>query len=569
MRVVVMYVLACLLATSEAVHCPPWFISYTNTTLSNTTQPYSHCVCSQYLPFRIICSQETFHSYLTLRNCAFWDNGSNSTMVGKCPYVFPPHNSMDMMLQLPQDVHALNSFLCTENLKRNVDNNSSGCGRCADGRGPSVTTVGSQCVKCSAVNILYYCLLQYLPATIVFLFILLVQIDVTSAPMAHYVLFCNGLVAYLATGFGFLTSFGVPGTNRYILKAFFMLNSIWSFDPLFFVSPPLCLSPHIQDIDRPYIEMLVTLYPFMLLVLAYIGIELHSRDVRLVVLLWRPLHKRIIRCRRSWNPNASLVHAFATVFYISYVKLIFLVFVPFSGVYFANEHGTIRNNFVTYVDPTIPFAHPKHIYLMVFSLCILTFIVMPPIVILMVYPTRLFTKLQSHLSPRLNLAIDTFVNTYQGCYKDGTNGTRDYRCWSGGLLALGVFCRIVGLCVDASVEVNNRHPVLELHLLIVAMITLCVAFAVLRPYKSNIANITGLTLFALLALATTLNISLLVIERHRVVCVAIIMAVVSLPHCVFYGYVVYRLYKKSNHFKSTLREWSCLKNVPEEEELLN
>ena len=477
---------------------------------------------------------------------------------------------MDMKLQLPQDVHALNSFLCTENLKRNVDNHSSGCGRCADGRGPSVTTVGSQCVKCSAVNILYYCLLQYLPATIVFLLILLVQIDVTSAPMAHYVLFCNALVIYFRTGFGFLTSYAVPGiTNRYILRAFLMFNSIWSFNPLYLVSPPLCLSPHIQDIDRPYIEMLTTLYPFMLLVLAYVGIELHSRDVRLVVLLWRPLYKRLIRCRRSWNPNASLVHAFATVFYISYVKLIFLVFVPFNGVYFANEHGIIRNEFVTYVDPTIPFAHPKHIYLMVFSLCILAFIVMPPIVVLMVYPTTLFRKLQSHLSPRLNLAIDIFVNTYQGCYKDGTNGTRDYRFWSGGLLALSVLFIIVGQCGNALVEVNNRHPVMESQLSIVAMITLSVVFAVLRPYKSNIANITGLTLCALLALAATLNISLLVIVRHRVVCVAIVMAVLSLPHCVFYGCVVYRLYKKLNHFKRALREWCCLQNVPEEEELLN
>ena len=245
------------------------------------------------------------------------------------------------------------------------------------------------------------------------------------------------------------------------------------------------------------------------------------------------------------------------------------MFVPFGGVYFANEHGTIRNDFVTYVDPTIPFAHPKHIYLMVFSLCILIFIVMPPIVLLMIYSTRLFTKLQSHLSPRLNLAIDTFVNTYQGCYKNGTNRTKDYRSWSGGLLALGVFCLIVGQCVDALVEVNNRHPVMGLQLLIVAMITLSVAFAVLRPYKSNIANITGLTLFALLALAATLNISLLLIMRHRVVCVAIVLVVVSIPHCVFYGCVVYRLYKRSTHFKRTLREWCCLKNVPEEEELLN
>ena len=566
-----MYVLSGLLATSEAVHCPPWFISYANTTISNTTQPYSHCVCSQQLPFMVYCIQGSLQSYLILGNCAFWDNGSNSTMVGSCPYVFLHHPVVDTKLKLPQNVYALNSFLCTEKLNRDVDNHSSSCGRCADGRGPSVTTAGSHCVHCSAVNILYYCLLQYLPATIVFLLVLIIQIDVTSAPMAHYVLFCNALVVYFRmASFSFLTTFGLHGTtNRFILRAFLMLSSIWSFDPLFPVSPPLCLSPHIQDIDRPYIEMLATMYPFALLVLAYIGIELYSRDVRLVVLLWRPLHRRLIRCRRSWNPNASLVQAFATVFYISYAKLIFLVFVPFNGIYFANEHGTIRNVFVTYVDPTIPFAHPKHIYLMVFSLCILAFIVMPPIVVLMAYPTRLFRKLQNHLSPRLNLAIDTFVNTYQGCYKDGTNGTRDCRSWSGGFLAVYVLILIVGVGANGLVEINNRQPVMEMQTIIILMVTLSVAFAVLRPYKSNIANITGLTLSALLAVAAALYGAVLVQVRYRVGFVAIVMAVASTPHCVFYGCLMYKLYKKSNHFKRALREWCCLKNESEEEELLN
>ena len=423
-------------------------------------------------------------------------------------------------------------------------------------------------MHCSAVNILYYCLLQYLPATIVFLLVLIIQIDVTSAPMSHYVLFCNALVVYFRmASSGFLTTFGLHGTtNRFILRAFLMLSSIWSFDPLFPVAPPLCLSPHIQDIDRPYIEMLATMYPFALLVLAYIWIELHSRDVRLVVLLWRPLHRRLIRCRRSWNPNASLVQAFATVFYISYAKLIFLVFVPFNGTYFANEHGIIRNVFVTYVDPTIPFAHPKHICLMVVSLCFLAFIVMPPIVVLMIYPTRLFRKLQNHLSSRLNLAIDTFVNTYQGCYKDGTNGTRDYRSWSGGFLAVYVLTLIVGVGVNALVEVNNRQPVMETQTIIISMVTLSVAFAVLRPYKSNIANIT---VCALLAITAALYVSLVVQVGHRTAYLAIVMAVSSIPHCVFYGCLMYKLYKKSNHFKRALREWCCLKNESEEEELLN
>ena len=76
------------------------------------------------------------------------------------------------------------------------------------------------------MNILYYYLLQYLPATLVFLFVLVVQIDVTSAPMAHYVLFCNALAVYMRSTPSLFTGFDVSGnTYRYILRAFLTLNS--------------------------------------------------------------------------------------------------------------------------------------------------------------------------------------------------------------------------------------------------------------------------------------------------------------------------------------------------------
>ena len=113
---------------------------------------------------------------------------------------------------------------------------------------------------------------------------------------------------------------------KYLLRAFLSLNSILSFDPLYYVSPPLCLSAHSEDIDIPYIEMLATLYPFFLLVLAFILIELHARDFNPVVVLFRPLHQKLIRFRSSWNPRASLVQSFATIFFISFTKLLFLIF---------------------------------------------------------------------------------------------------------------------------------------------------------------------------------------------------------------------------------------------------
>ena len=195
---------------------------------------------------------------------------------------------------------------------------------------------------------------------------------------------------------------------KYLLRAFLSLNSILSFDPLYYVSPPLCLSTHIEDIDIPYIEMLATLYPFFLLVLAFILIELHARDFKPVVALCRPLHQKLIRFRRSWNPRASLVQS--------------------------------------------------------------------------------------------------FVNTFQGCYKDGLNGTRDYRAMSGGILALIVVMVILWGSADMLVEVSDRQPIISKQLTIWLLIALTVMMATLRPYKSETANHTAVYLTALLAAIDSLYI---------------------------------------------------------------
>ena len=253
--------------------CLPWFVP-------DNSSGLSQCVCSIYLPFMINCVQKEFASYLMQGHCAFHISDSNDTMVAQCPYVFPESLFEGFQLRLPKSVDTVNSFICT---KLNREVGESTCGRCANGTGPSVTSIGSQCANCSSVNVLYYILLQYLPATIIFLLVLLVKINVTSAPMAHYVLFCNALAVFFRTHAGYYTVFAFTETShKYILRAFLTLNAIWSFDPLYFVSPALCLSPHIEDIDIPYIDILVTLYPFLLLMLTFVLIELHARDFRLL-----------------------------------------------------------------------------------------------------------------------------------------------------------------------------------------------------------------------------------------------------------------------------------------------
>ena len=186
-----------LRAAFAEAECPPWFVS------GNNSGSSPQCVCSPYVSFMIDCVQKEYKSYLILGHCAFRISYLNKTVVAECPYVFPQHLFEGFKLRLPSRVDKLNSFICIK-LNRTVGENT--CGRCANGTGPSVTSIGSQCVKCSAVNILYYILLQYLPATIIFLLVLLVRINVTAAPMAHYVLFCNAVAVYLRTHSGYYTS---------------------------------------------------------------------------------------------------------------------------------------------------------------------------------------------------------------------------------------------------------------------------------------------------------------------------------------------------------------------------
>ena len=553
---------------SRDTPCPPWFISYANCTATITTEKYSHCICSPYLAFRITCQQMEHTSYLKLGNCAFYNNVTGDTIVGACPYIFPEHLFVNQFLKLPQNVNKLNSAICS-NLTREVG--QSMCGRCINGTGPSVTSVGSQCVECRAVNVLYYILLRYLPATIIFLVILSLQVNVVLAPMAHSILYCNILIFNMQSYFGLFTMLSFSENYyKFIMKALLSLNTIWSFEPLLFLSPPLCFSTHIDEIDILYFEILANLYPFLLLLVAYVVIELHARGFKPVVFLWRPLHQSFICWRRSWNPTASLVQSFATIFFFSYAKLLFLVDIPLRHTDFINQHGKIIHGLTaTYIDPTVHYGDRQHIYLLGSSAAILIFIILPPILILMAYPTRLFRRLQNRLSSRVNLAIDTFVSTFQGCYKDGLNGTRDYRAMSGGILAIFVVVMIVKYICSMLVEVRDRQPIILGQLTILILIALTVLMAVLKPYKSEFANHTGVCLTALLAAGATLYLFLSVNARHVEMAIYVGVALLTLPHLVFYGYFILRILAKFD-LKVVTRVCCRTKTtVPEEQALIN
>ena len=540
-RVVVVTLLSILSVAGAVDQCPPWF---TLDNIRGTRLP--QCVCSNPMEFEITCNLTEQKSFLQLGYWAFQD--SNGTVVAGCPYVFPDHLIVDHLIPLPNKSSELNQFICG-NLNRDIE--APLCGRCTNGTGPSIYSAGSQCVSCSAVNIVYYLLLRYVPMTILFVAIIMLRvINITTAPMAHYVLLCNGFVMFFRMFSVFIMCVNAAGSFSPTLKILLTLMAIWSLDVFYFVSPPLCVSEHMEEIYIPFLDIVATLYPFILLLLTYVGIELHDHDFRPVVFLWRPIHITYVKFRKTWDPSTSLIQAFATLFFLSYTKLTMSMHEALMVATVINEKGRVVTR-VTYIDPTVGFFSHKHNYSIILYMFLLVFLILPPLLLLIIFPTRLFRKVSKCLKPRRTVSIQTFVDTFHGCYKDGTNGTRDYRAISGYILAIFAFFPALQTTIDALFG-----PIYLALLPLILFIMLTVVAALLKPYKLSIANRSAVAVSATFALSVTLYLSQYSFPSIYVHTTVVILSgfLLCLPHCVFYGYIVYRLGKLLKQYCCKTRE---------------
>ena len=504
----------------EAVEeCPPWF------EWVNISDSSGYCACSSNVPNFVYCEERNQKSSISQGSCTFYNS---QTMRGSwCPFLFPDDAIRDGTFPLPPNVSELNSVVCG-NLSREVKGPL--CGRCTNNTGPSVYHVGSRCVPCRPVNILYYLLLQYLPSTIIFILIIIFRPNIASAPMANYVLFCN-YTAFLARAF-LLLYFQPDFINTLLMKFVLTLSALWSFDVLIFVSPPLCISQHMEEFFTPFLEFFATIYPFTLLWLVYMCINLHTRNFKPVVVVWRLVRRLYVQCYRAWDPTSSMIQAFASLFYLSHAKLMYIVWEAFVWTKDVSDTEKTTKNINLFMDPNVPYRSIKHAYLITFSSAVAVFVFLPPLLILVVYPTSLYRKISHWISPKWRLRIKTYVEICQSCFKDGTNGTRDYRSFSG----LNVLCFVLGPQIIMVITAIVVSDVTTAYSLAVVIGIEAFFWSLLHPYKERVSNVLtiGLLINGSMVLATAAHVYDNRKNKNYKT---------FIPHCVFWCYIIWRVIK--------------------------
>ena len=98
-----------------------------------------------------------------------------------------------------------------------------------------------------------------------------------------------------------------------------------------------------------------------------------------------------------------------------------------------NSHGErVSSSALLLYDPNIRFFHSEHIPYATIALLvilIIIFIILPPL-LLLVYPTSIFKKYLKCLGFHRWDILHHIKDIFQGWFKDGTEGTRDYRSLS-------------------------------------------------------------------------------------------------------------------------------------------
>ena len=459
--------------------CPTWFNQVSN----NGTISF---VCGNPLVERVVCDQNSNSSILQYQYCMTYSEVNKSTVSISCPYASHMPDVEGLYVQLPESVCDLNDFVCG-----GLNRTGLLCSHCEAGLGPAVFSYTLPCMKCldSGYGWLLYMFLATFPNTVMFLVVIFCQIRITSAPMNAFIFACQTITATINSSPHSYTDVSKPGDH--LTSLFLIAYGVWNLDFFRYIIPPFCISSTMTSIQALSLEYIVAFYPLFLIVTLYTGIQLHASGCRVLVYLWRPFQRCCACIARRWNPLHSLVHAFAAFLLLSYSKILFVSFSLLHYGRIQDSHGNNVGPFIMYYNASVPYFGSDHLPFALLAIFILATFSVLPVLILLLYPTRVFQRCIGCCSTRWH-GLHIFVDAFQGYYKDGTNGTPDWRYFSG----LYLIFRIMAIAT---------HVLPDTHYGMLYRITgssfVALLFGLLRPYKESWVNYWDSIGFALLALS--------------------------------------------------------------------
>ena len=244
---------------------------------------------------------------------------------------------------------------------------------------------------------------------------------------------------------------------------------------------------------------------------------------------------------RDWKLKESILNTFVSFLILSYSKLLItsLSLVATMRSYKIVNGTLVWGKLLLFKDPSIESFSTEHAPYAILAFLVFIIFILPPPLVLLFYPNKYFQICLGVLRIRWH-GLQFLVDTFQGWFKDGTNGTKDYRSVS----ALYFLLRIVlagGITSDSAPELVYYE--LKLLFIIAGFLFMTVGhfLLIVRPYKINWMNISDGPNGLLINLVGALEFNIAASFKYTFVTSAILA---TLPTFIYIIYISYSFGKR-------------------------
>ena len=449
--------------SEDGITCPHWMFPI------HTENGSTACECGDPVAGAVVCSSNTQKVEVHKYYCMTYSIDNTSLVVGKCQYsskYYYYHKSgLPFYYSLPSNISQVCDLFHREGQL---------CGKCKDGFAPPVYSYDPSCVNCTeySSNWVKYMAIAFLPLTALFVVVITFRVSATSGLLNVFILVCQTVSAPIGVRKIVTHTPNLKLMSRIGLS----LYGIWNLDFFRLLYHPFCLHPEMTALQVLALDYAIAVYPLLLIAFTYLLVVMHDHNVRIVVWLWNPFHAYFVHFRRNSNIKGSLINAFATFLLLSYVNLLHTSFAFLFPVNVYNIHG--RSKQYLFYDGTVEYFGPEHLPFAILAIAVVLVFNIFPLLLLVLYPCQCFQRCLNHYNIQCQV-LHTFMDVFQGGYKDGSNDTRECRWFS----ALYLMLRIGILIVYA---INAEFALCITVLLFLVPVFLTATF---HPHKSPIYNI--------------------------------------------------------------------------------
>lgn len=438
---------------------------------------------------------------LKIGYCTTYDKNTMEVFLSVCHYFQLNGHNLSITdhgyIRLPNRISELNDYMCQQMNRRGLL-----CSECIEGFGPSPTSPGYVCSYCTDnwSGVLLYILIELLPVTIFYMTILMFGISLTTSPMTAYILYSQMIMS--TTFYARYSDVIIRSLQtKHADKLLYALYGVWNLDCIRYAIPPFCVSRNFNLTSVVLLDIVSVIYPLLLVLTTWICVELHDCGFKPLVWLWRPFHSCCVKLRRGWDTKRDIIDVFSAFMLLSHNKLLYqslyLLFCKDLVKVNSSDH-TLHEVSVAGLNVNIECGSSLYLMFAIPASIILVLITLP-VLLLILYPIKPFKSCLSRC--RLDfMAARIFVDRFYSCYKDGTDGGRDMRSFSGFYFLL----RYV-LCFGIMVRHYLYFLPDRFNISLVLFALSAVLIALVRPFKQYYMNILDTLLLMLLALAILLS----------------------------------------------------------------